>query len=61
MNIEIYPEMLTIKETAERIGWTYSKLRRLCLANSGKFFIKIGNKTYINWNQFTEFLKGGQE
>ncbi len=60
MSVELYPEMLTIKEAAARIGKSYGIVRRLCLNNSGKFYIKTGTKYYINWQQFTEFLKGGQ-
>lgn len=56
--MEMYPEMLTINEAAARIGLSYGIVRRLCLNNPGKFYIKIGNKTYINWNRFNEFLKG---
>ena len=57
----LFPEMLTIREAAERIGLSYGQVRRLCLANEGKFFIKIGQKYFINQNQFLAFLKGDDE
>lgn len=51
-------EMLTIKETANRSGFSYGAISRMC--REGKFpCIHVGNRTYINWLKFNDYLNTG--
>ena len=53
------PTMLTINETAERIGLAQHFIRQLCLQNK-ICYIKAGNKYIINWERFLEYLNIGE-
>lgn len=54
------PEMLTIRETAERAGLSYGIVRRWCLKGMIPI-VKSGNKTYVNYDRFVDFLGGNGE
>jgi len=53
------PTMLTINETAERIGLAQHFIRQLCLQNK-ICYVKAGNKYIINWERFLEYLNIGE-
>lgn len=57
MICEMIPEMLTIKQTAERSGLSYDSIRKRCL-NNEIVYIRNGKKFLINWNKFLEYLNG---
>lgn len=57
MTDEKVPTMLTIRETAERVGLSYGIVRRMCL--KGEIVtVKVGRKTYVNLDRFIGFLNG---
>lgn len=59
MIAEMVPEMLTIKECADRSGLSYDSIRKMVLSDK-IVYIKVGRKTLINWSKFLEYLnKGG--
>lgn len=49
------PEMITLKEAAERSQFSYGQLRRLCLSGS-IHCIRMGKRFLINWSKFGEDL-----
>jgi len=53
------PTMLTIKETAQRLGLAKHYVRQLCL--QGKIiYCKAGNKYLINIDKLIEYLNIGE-
>lgn len=52
------PQMLTIKELAERTKLSYNFIRKLCLGNK-IVYIKSGTKYLVNYNKFIDFLNTG--
>lgn len=52
------PQMLTIKETAERTGLSYDFIRKLCLRRK-IIFIRSGAKYLVNYDRFIDFLNAG--
>ena len=52
------PTMLPIKKAAKETGLSYSFIRNLCI--QGKIvYIRSGNRYFINFEKFTEFLDNG--
>lgn len=51
------PKMGTIKEAIETFGFTYSYFRNACLKKEIAF-IRVGNKYYINFDKFIDYLNG---
>jgi hypothetical protein len=58
MITDTIPEMLTIKETAERSGLSYDSIRKRCLRGE-IVCIRNGRKFYVNWEKFVEYLNTG--
>lgn len=55
--VEMMPEMVTMKEAAQRSGISYGRIRRMVL--SGRVaYRKIGREYLINWNRFIDFMNG---
>ena len=57
MTDEKVPTMLTIRETAERVGLSYGIIRRMALRGE-IVTVKAGNRTYVNFDRFVDFLNG---
>lgn len=53
------PTMLTIKETAQRLGLSDYFLRGLVRANK-IVYVKVGAKYLINFEKLVEFLNNGE-
>lgn len=51
------PTMLTIKETAEKSGYSYNTIRAMCLKDE-IVHIRRGRITYVNWDMFVRYLSG---
>lgn len=51
------PEMITIKELANRTGLSESYIRKLCKTNK-VHYIKTGVKYLINYDRFIDYLNG---
>ena len=51
------PQMLTIRELAERTGLSESHIRKLCKTNKIKY-IRAGVKYLINYDRFIDYLNG---
>ena len=49
------PEMLSIRETAERANLSERFIRKLCRNNKIRY-VKSGRKYLVNWPQFVQFL-----
>jgi len=58
MAVKKSPEMLTIDETSKRSGISRYAIRKLIL-NDEIVYVKIGVKTLINYDRFTDYLNGG--
>lgn len=54
------PVMLTIRETAERVGLSYGIVRRMALRGE-IVTVKSGRKTFVNYDRFIDFLNGRSE
>ena len=54
------PEMLTIRETANRTGVSYDAIRKLCLQNK-IVYIRAGKKFLVNFDKFCEYLNAGEK
>lgn len=53
--IQQFPEMIPLKEAAERTGLSYCYLREGCL--SGRFVHVLAGKKYLlNWQKLCEYL-----
>ncbi len=50
------PTMLTIKAAAEQTGLTYSCLRRWILEGKFPFYVRAGNKYFVNQERLVDFL-----
>lgn len=57
MSIIEIPEMLTIKEAANRSKISYDAIRKMVLADK-IVYIRCGKKILINWNKFCDYLNG---
>lgn len=53
--IDLIPEMIPIKEAAERTGLSYDFLRKACL-NHQIIHVRAGTKFLINWQRLVEWL-----
>ena len=57
MTVEMYPEMIGLKEAAARTGLSYGALRTLTL--HGKIVhIRVGKKILVNFGKLCEYLNG---
>lgn len=54
---ETAPDMVTIRELANRTGLSESHIRRLCKTNKIKY-IRAGVKYLINYDRFIDYLNG---
>ena len=57
LNTTQIPQMVTIKEAAERTGLANFYIRQLCLQNK-IIHVKAGRKYLVNFNKLIEFLNG---
>lgn len=57
LNTTQIPQMLTIKDAAERTGLANFYIRQLCLQNK-IIHVKAGRKYLINFDKLIEFLNG---
>ena len=57
MTDEKVPTMLTIRETAERVGLSYGIVRRMALRGE-IVTVKSGRKTFVNFDRFIDYLNG---
>lgn len=57
LNTTQIPQMVTIKEAAERTGLANFYIRQLCLQNK-IIHVKAGRKYLINFDKLIEFLNG---
>lgn len=55
MTNAIYPEMITLRETAKRTGLAYDTLRKMCSAGE-IVHIRSGNKILVNFTWLQEYL-----
>ena len=53
------PQMMPIREVAERVGMSYYFIRQLCLQDK-IIYVKAGNKYLINFDRFIDYLNGGE-
>lgn len=53
------PQMLTIKEAAEKTGISYEHIRQMCI-NGQLVHVKAGRKFLINAARLTEYLNKGE-
>ena len=53
------PTMLTINQTAERVGLAKHFIRQLCLQNK-ICHVKAGTRYLINLERFVDYLKAGE-
>lgn len=60
MIADLIPEMLTIRQTADRSGVSYGAIRKMCM-NNEIVFIRCGKKYLVNWNRFCDYLNGKKE
>ena len=59
----VYPEMITLREAAERTGLSYDRLRKMCL-HGDIVFLRAGNRFLVNFGKLAEYLdsvKGGAD
>lgn len=54
---QMIPEMVSIREAANRTGLAQDCLRRWCLQDK-IVYVMSGNKYYINFSLLCEFLNG---
>lgn len=59
-NTLLIPQMVTIKEAAQKTGLANFYIRQLCLQNK-IIFVKAGRKYLINFAKLIEFLNGNSE
>lgn len=57
MTDEKVPTMLTIRETAERVGLSYGVIRRMCLRGE-VVTVKCGRRTYVNFDSLIRYFNG---
>ena len=50
------PRMVTIKAAAEATGLTYSCIRQWILSGTFTYYVKSGNKYFLNLDKLVEFL-----
>lgn len=50
------PRMVTIKAAAEATGLTYSCIRQWILSGTFTYYVKTGNKVFLNLDKLVEFL-----
>lgn len=50
------PRMVTIKAAAEATGLTYSCIRQWILSGIFTYYVKSGNKYFLNLDKLVEFL-----
>ena len=50
------PRMVTIKAAAEATGLTYSCIRQWILSGTITYYVKSGNKYFLNLDKLVEFL-----
>lgn len=50
------PRMVTIKAAAEATGLTYSCIRQWILSGTFTYYVKSGNKVFLNLDKLVEFL-----
>ena len=55
------PTMLTLNQAAEATGLTYNCLRRWILSGEFGFYVKAGNRYYINMERLEDFLNQSKE
>ena len=53
--IDLFPEMVLIKEASKRTGLSYDCLRKLCLSKK-IIHVRAGSKYYINFGRLVEYL-----
>ena len=58
-NMREIPTMLTINQTAERVGLAKHFVRQLCLQNK-ICHVKAGNRYLINLERFIDYLNTGE-
>ena len=59
-NTVLIPQMVTIKEAAEKTGLANFNIRQLCLINK-IIHVRAGRKYLINFEKLIEFLNGNSE
>lgn len=55
------PTMLTLSQAAAATGLTYNCLRRWIISGEFSFYVKAGNRYYINMERLEDFLNQSKE
>lgn len=53
--MDIVPEMISIKETAQRTNLSDRFIRKLCITDK-IVCVKSGRKYLVNWQKFLQYL-----